>query len=99
MPQNAASQPRPWVWTPTRTKAAVALAQDDQSDEQIARSLGIHWATLARMKLHPEFAQRVRELQNEYVRLFTDAVRVELQKQYSVMAGASRREPRPRGCR
>ena len=47
-------------WTRQRASAAMLLARDEQSDEQIAASLGIARRTLDYWKGAPEFAERVR---------------------------------------
>jgi hypothetical protein len=47
-------------------KAAVLVAEDARSDEQIAAQLGIQRSTLAVWKLRPEFAARVDEISREF---------------------------------
>lgn len=49
-------------WTGKREQAALLVAQDGQSDEQIGRSLGITERTIERWKLAPEFQARVAQL-------------------------------------
>ncbi len=47
-------------------KAAVLVAEDARSDEQIAAQLGITRSTLATWKSRPEFAARVDEISGEF---------------------------------
>jgi hypothetical protein len=56
MQQNAT-----WKWTGAREAAAVAVAKDDQDDDEIAAACKINRATLWRWKQSPEFAARVAE--------------------------------------
>lgn len=48
-------------WNAKSERAAVLVALDEQTDQQIAQECGIGKATLARWKQHPEFAKRVGE--------------------------------------
>jgi hypothetical protein len=48
-------------WTARSERAALLVAQDEQTDVQIAKACKISDRTLDRWKLHPEFAARVRE--------------------------------------
>ena len=50
-----------FVWTKARAQAAVLLAEDALSDEQISDRLGIGRRTLARWKEHPDFTARIAE--------------------------------------
>jgi len=53
---------RVFRWTGKREQAALLVAQDGKSDEQIATTLGITDRTLDRWKLAPEFRARVASL-------------------------------------
>ena len=55
----------PWTWTRPRKRAAVLLAEDALTDQQIADTLGIDRATLHHWKKRPEFAAAVRRLADE----------------------------------
>lgn len=48
-------------WTGAREAAAVAVAKDEQTDEEIAASCNITRMTLSRWKASPDFAARVAE--------------------------------------
>lgn len=54
-------QEKGFRWTAVRAQAAVWVAQDEQSDEQIAEASGVDRVTLHRWKQHPVFATRVQE--------------------------------------
>lgn len=58
LPQNVTA----FAWTKGKAQAAVRLAEDDLSDEQIADEAGVNRRTLDRWKQHPEFAARVKDL-------------------------------------
>lgn len=47
-------------WTKPRERAALLVAQDDLSDEEIARKIGVVRATLETWKLQPAFKERVK---------------------------------------
>ena len=47
--------------TPTRERAALLVAEDSKSDQQIADEVGIHKVTLERWKAQPVFSARVAE--------------------------------------
>jgi len=55
------SKPRPFAWTKTRETAAFLVADDRLKDEEIAAKVGVTGRQLDRWKVHPEFAERVRE--------------------------------------
>ena len=57
LPQNVTT----FAWTKGKAQAAVRLAEDHLSDEQIAEEAGVNRRTLDRWKHHPEFAARVKE--------------------------------------
>jgi hypothetical protein len=46
-------------WSAKATEAALQVALDERTDEQIATAAGVSRRTLATWKLHPEFAGRV----------------------------------------
>lgn len=48
-------------WTAPREKAAVLVAEDEQTDKAIAAAVGITERTLERWKQHPTFTARVAE--------------------------------------
>lgn len=50
-----------FVWTEARVRAAMLVAADDLSDEQISQEVGIGRTTLKRWKAAPEFQARVQE--------------------------------------
>ena len=50
-----------FVWSKRKEEAALLVAQDEQSDEQIAKSLRISERTLEYWKRRPEFRARVAE--------------------------------------
>ena len=49
----------PFRWTRQREEAAALVADDGQTDREIAAHLGINIVTLERWKLHPDFRARV----------------------------------------
>ncbi len=51
-----------------REKAALLVAEDKLTDEQIASKLGIHKVTLERWKQRPEFRTRVQEHKDKWAR-------------------------------
>lgn len=53
-------------WSKKSEQAAALVAQDSQSDADIAEACDISRATLARWKQHPEFAGRVEQLVAEF---------------------------------
>lgn len=48
-------------WTEAKARAAVMLAEDDITDEQIAATIGVNPATLWRWKQHTDFTDRIAE--------------------------------------
>ena len=88
------SQSHRWTWTPARYRAAQELADDRLSDEQIAARAGVHRATLHRWKQHPEFAARVHELQEQYLKFLTDAVAAEMAARWQDSFSRSRARQR-----
>jgi hypothetical protein len=52
-------------WNAKREEAALLVAQDRLSDEEIAKSVGVERRTLARWKLHPDFQSRVEKIIEE----------------------------------
>lgn len=54
-----------WSWTSAKHRAAALLAEDELTDDEVAADAGVIRRTLARWKLVPEFAARVRELAEE----------------------------------
>jgi hypothetical protein len=50
-----------FAWTKPRLDAALHVAKDERTDQQIAEACGIHKVTLERWKLRPEFQARVVE--------------------------------------
>lgn len=48
-------------WTGKKVRAIELVAQDDLSDSEIAKDLGINKATLERWKRNPEFTEKVNE--------------------------------------
>lgn len=54
--------PTPFTWTKNRVEAAVLVADDDLSNDEIARACGISAKTLTMWKRHPEFAARVGQI-------------------------------------
>ena len=50
-----------WKWTAAREEAALLVAHDNLTDEQIAAKLSIARATLSVWKITPDFAVRVEE--------------------------------------
>lgn len=48
-------------WTGRREQAALLVAQDDLTNEQIAETVGITRQALDKWKLHPDFRARVQE--------------------------------------
>lgn len=54
-----------WSWTSPKQRAAALLAEDELTDEEIADEVGVIRRTIARWKLVPEFAARVRELADD----------------------------------
>jgi hypothetical protein len=59
---SSEDQTRPFRWTTKSEEAAALLAADRLTNDQIAEQLGLHRATLARWKQHPEFMARIDEL-------------------------------------
>lgn len=57
--RNKTQPDRGFAWTVARAKAAVLLAEDTLTDEQIAEEVGVHRVTLFRWKEHPEFRAQV----------------------------------------
>ena len=51
----------PFPWTRARTEAAVLVAEDALSDEEIAARAGVSRRTLTTWKQHPAFRERVAE--------------------------------------
>ena len=51
----------PFRWNAQRDQAAMALAEDRLTDEQIAQSLGLSRASIAVWKRHPDFTQRIED--------------------------------------
>src|SRR6185312_14659207 len=51
-----------WKWTAQRERAALFVAADEITDEEIARNVGVTKRTLERWKQVPEFRERVNEL-------------------------------------
>lgn len=49
----------PLRWTQQRSKAALLVAEDELSDEEIAKEIGVTRQALAGWKRHPEFAAMV----------------------------------------
>ena len=60
MRQNDA--PKPFHWTSQKEAAAVLLAEDHLTDEQIAVAVGCSRPTLVRWKAEPDFAARIQEV-------------------------------------
>lgn len=54
--------PATWTWTGQREQAAALVADNTQSDEQIAAAVGITRMTLRRWRTHPAFEERVSAL-------------------------------------
>ena len=52
-----------WAWTRQREQAALAIAEDSETDDVIAAGLGVTRRTLARWKGEPAFQARVAEHQ------------------------------------
>lgn len=57
--QQNAPETALWAWTEPRRRAALLLAEDELTDDEIASELGVNRATLWRWKQHPEFAAQV----------------------------------------
>lgn len=55
------SQNVTWEWTDQREEAALLVAEDRLTDEQIGEKVGVDRRTLARWKLVDDFAARVEE--------------------------------------
>jgi hypothetical protein len=53
-------------WSATASAAALAVALDDETDEQIAAAAGVSRRTLANWKVHPDFAARVDQHRAEF---------------------------------
>jgi hypothetical protein len=49
-------------WTGQKEKAAVLLAQNDKTDEVIAKDVGVSLSALAKWKVFPQFSERVKSL-------------------------------------
>ena len=62
MRQNYTSPP--WKWTKRRALAAVLVAEDELTDDEIAGRVGIKRLQLWRWKQRPEFSARVAEIAN-----------------------------------
>ena len=56
--QNVTTPP-PFKWSGPKRRAAELLAADELTDEQVAAAVGTERRTLARWKLHPDFAAAV----------------------------------------
>jgi hypothetical protein len=53
---------QPWGWSAQRERAAMLLAEDYKSDDEIAAELGITRRSLCNWKKHPVFDERVQRL-------------------------------------
>jgi hypothetical protein len=60
------AQGLPFRWSAKASAAALAVALDNETDEQIAAAAGISRRTLATWKLHPGFAARVDQHRAEF---------------------------------
>lgn len=59
MPEDFLRKPARFTWNHQRTRAAVLLAEDELSDEQIAQRVGVCRRTLSYWKENPVFAAQV----------------------------------------
>jgi len=71
MADNDTENQAAWQWTEQRERAALLVAQDRLSDQEIARALGVGKRTLERWKLVSEFRARV----DEHLSAARDAIR------------------------
>lgn len=62
MARRASQNVPEFNWTEVRARAAVFVAEDRLSDEQIADQVGVNRRQLTRWRAHPTFAARVAEL-------------------------------------
>jgi len=84
MRQNETEKPSPaWKWTAAKERAAVMIAEDEQTDEAIAKACGTTRATLARWKVDEEFQARVTE---HLAELRKTILRFPVAKAHKVMA-------------
>jgi hypothetical protein len=78
----------PFTWGAKQTQAAVFVAEDEITDEEIAKRVKTSRRTLARWKTAPEFRERVDELRAD---LEASALRVPIAKRYRRMAAINDR--------
>lgn len=57
-PNSAQNQPQKFVWTKARERAALLLADDKLTDQQIADDIGVSRRCITKWKAHPEFEAR-----------------------------------------
>lgn len=55
----------PFTWSAARTKAAILLAEDRLSDEEIAAQVGVSRRGMAKWKCVPEFQARIQQHRDE----------------------------------
>ena len=70
---------QPFAWNDKRERAALMLAADEVPDALIAESCGVSRKTLNMWKLHPDFAERVRD---ETAAIRTGALRYAIAKKH-----------------
>jgi hypothetical protein len=56
---------KPFPWEPRHVKAAALLAADELTDDEIAAEIECSRSAIARWKRHPEFARRIKEIQDD----------------------------------
>lgn len=74
-PKKSQAAPRKFEWTAQRILAATLVAQDELTDEQIAKRLGINRRNLSRWKDSPVFQESVAELVEQF-RLATSTLAI-----------------------
>jgi hypothetical protein len=61
MQENASQAAEEFQWTEPRERAALLLAEDDLTDEEIGAAVGVNASTIWRWKQAPEFTVRITE--------------------------------------